>query len=166
MARMDETNLRILQLLQKNARISLTDLAQAVGRSETTVRERVTALELGGFLRGYEARIDLEQAGLPALAILYARCDLTRSAAVAKQLAAIPNVTRALLITGPKPVLVMMRVRDLNHLQTILKERLSEDLTDIEVQITLESLVERRPPALVETPPVPNATVAPARATA
>src|SRR5438067_16662 len=86
MTRMDETNLRILQLLQKNARMSLTDLAQAVGRSESTVRERVTALELGGFLKGYEARVDWDQAGLPALAIMHARCDMNRIAEVAKQL--------------------------------------------------------------------------------
>lgn len=149
MTRMDETNLRILQLLQRNARMSLTDLAQAVGRSESTVRERVTALELGGFLKGYEARVDWDQAGLPALAVMHARCDMNRIADVAKQLAAIPNVTRALLLTGPKPILVMMRVRDLHHLQSILKARIAPgDLTDIEVQISLESLVDRRPPSL------------------
>lgn len=156
MTRMDETNMRILQLLQKNARMSLTDLAQAVGRSESTVRERVTALELGGFLKGYEARVDWEQAGLPALAILHARCDMNRVADVAKQLAAIPNVTRALLLTGPKPILAMLRVRDLHHLQSILKARIAPgDLTDVEIQIALESLVDRRPPTLLE-PTVPE----------
>ncbi len=154
MTRMDETNLQILHLLQRNARASITDIAHAVGRSETTVRERVAALELGGFLTGYEARVDWDQAGLPTLAILHARTDLGRLEAVTKQLAAIPNVTRALLLTGSKPILVMMRVRDLEHLQTILKERISPgDLTDVEIQITLGSLVERRPPTILDAQP-------------
>lgn len=148
---MDETNLRILELLQKNARMSLTDLAQAVGRAESTVRERMTALELAGFLQGYEARVDWGQAGLPALAIVHARCEISRVAEVARQLAAIPNVTRALLITGSKPILVMLRVRDLDQLQQILKSRIGPgDLTDVEVEIVLESLVDRRPPSIHE----------------
>ncbi len=153
MTRMDDTNLQIVHLLQQNARMSLIDLAHATGRSETTIRERVLALERGGFLTGYEARVDWGQVGLPALVILQARCDVIRTDAVAKQLAAIPNVTRALFLTGSKPILIMMRVRDLQHLQTILKTKLKpDDLTDIEVHVVLESLVDRRPPTLLNLP--------------
>ncbi len=151
MTRMDETNLQILHLLQKNARTTITDLALAVGRSESTVRERVTALEIGGYLAGYEARVDWDIAGLPALAMIQARCDVSRIDAVAKQLAAIPNVTRALLMTGSKPVVVLMRVRDMSHLQSILTQHIGPgDLTDVDIQIALQSLVERRPPVLLD----------------
>jgi Lrp/AsnC family leucine-responsive transcriptional regulator len=149
MARMDETNLHIIQLLQKNARMSMAELAQAVGRSESTVRERVGSLELKGLLKGYQAQVDWDQAGLPALAVIQARCDMSRVQEVAKQLAAIPNVTRALLLTGSKPILAMLRVRDIEHLQSLLKERFAAgELNDVEIQITLESLVDRRPPSL------------------
>ncbi|MFA5945004.1 MAG: Lrp/AsnC family transcriptional regulator [Candidatus Thermoplasmatota archaeon] len=159
MAGMDETNVKILQLLQKNARMTMTDLAQAVGRSESTVRERVESLELKGLLKGYQAQVDWDQAGLPALAVIQARCDMSRIQEVSQQLAAIPNVTRALLLTGPKPILAMLRVRDIQHLQSLLKERFAAgELSDIETQITLESLVDRRPPSLHESNRAPSLT--------
>lgn len=147
MVRMDETNLRILQLLQDNARMSLVDVAKAVGRSESTVRERVGSMELAGVLLRYEARVDWEQAGLPASAVIRANCDMARLREVAEHLAAIPNVTRALLTTGPKPILVLLRVRDVKHLHQILTERIAPgDLSEVETEIALDTLVDRRPP--------------------
>jgi Lrp/AsnC family leucine-responsive transcriptional regulator len=150
MVKMDETNLHILQLLQRDGRMSLSDLSRAVGRSESTVRERVTALELDGILLGYEARVDWEKAGLKRLAIVRAGHSARPIAEVAKQLAAIPNVTQVLLLTGSKPLLVCLRVRDIQHLDTILKSRFAPgDLVDMEVQVALESLVDLRQPAIL-----------------
>ena len=157
MVRMDETNLQILQLLQNNARMTVTDVAKAVHRSESTVRERIGSLERAGVLLRYEARVDWAQAGLPATAVLRARCDLGQLPEVAKQLAAIPNVIRALLMTGPKPIFVMMRVRDLQQLHAILREHVAPGaLTEVDAEIALESLVERRPPGPGSTSAVTN----------
>ncbi|MCA1818520.1 MAG: Lrp/AsnC family transcriptional regulator [Thermoplasmatota archaeon] len=151
MVRIDDTNLKLLQLLQRNGRMTMTELAGAVGRSESTVRERVTALELAGFLQGYQARVDWSAVGLPASAVIRARCDINRIPEVAKQLANIPHVTRAMLLTGPKPVMAILRVRDIQHLHSILRERLANGiLSDIEAEVAMESLVETRPPAVGE----------------
>lgn len=151
MVRIDDTNLRLLQLLQRNGRMTMTELATSVGRSESTVRERVTALELAGFLQGYQARVDWAAVGLPASAVIRARCDLGRVPQVAKELASIPHVTRAMLLTGPKPVLAILRVRDIQHLHSILRERLANGLlTDIEAEVAMDSLVESRPPTVGE----------------
>lgn len=149
MPRMDETNLRLLDLLQKNGRASIAELALAVNRSESTVRERLTALELGGFVQGYQARVDWGLMGLPARAVVRARCDSNQIAVVAQKLAAIPNVIRAVLLTGPRPILAILWVRDLQHLHTLLRDRLGTFLTDVEAEVTLETLVEDRFPSLV-----------------
>ncbi len=162
MVRMDETNIRILQLLQQNARMTVTDVAKQVGRSESTVRERITSLEMAGVLLRYEARVDWAQAGLPATAVLRARCDLARLPEVSKQLSAIPNVIRAMLMTGPKPILVLMRVRDLQQLHAILREHVAPGaLTEVDAEISLESLVERRPPGPGSTSNITDALVRP-----
>ena len=147
MVRVDEVNLQILKLLQSNGRMSLTDLAHAVGRSESTVRERVTALELGGLLQGYEAKVDWSKAGLPAHAVIRASCDYNKLTEVAKALTALPHCTRALVLTGPKPILAILRVRDVQHLHSILRESIAvAHLTDVEADIAIESLVDQRPP--------------------
>lgn len=150
MARMDETNLHLLHLLQRNGRATIADLAQAVNRSESAVRERITALELGGFVQGYQARVDWGLMGLPARAVIRARCDPRRMAEARDKLAAIPNVIRAVLLTGQKPILAILWVRDLQHLHTLLRDRLSGILYDIEAEITLETLVEDRYPSLLD----------------
>lgn len=147
MVRIDEVNLQILKLLQSNGRMSLTELAQRVGRSESTVRERVGAMELDGLLQGYEAKVDWSRAGLPAHAVIRASCDYDKVTEVAKALQALPHCTRALLLTGPKPVLAVLRVRDMAHLHSILRESIAlTNLTNVEATIALESLVEQRPP--------------------
>jgi DNA-binding Lrp family transcriptional regulator len=150
MTRVDETNLQILRLLQEDGRMTVADLARAVGRSESTVRERVGSLEQGGFLQGYRAQVDWAKAGLPATAVVRARCDIGRVAEAAKALAKMPNVTRALLTTGPRPVLVHLRVRDIQHLQALLRDHLGDGtFTDVEAELALETLVAPRPPAFL-----------------
>lgn len=152
MVRIDETNLRILQLLQRNARMTVAEIAHTIGRAESTVRERINALELDGFLMGYQARVDWARAGLPAIAVLRAACDLNRLNDVTRQLAAMPNVTQALLLTGPRPILVMLSVRDIQHLHSILVEHISVGpLTSVEAEMALETLIEPRPPAPPQT---------------
>jgi Lrp/AsnC family leucine-responsive transcriptional regulator len=152
---MDETNLQLLHLLQKNGRASVAELAVAVSRSESTVRERITALELGGFLQGYQARVDWSLIGLPARAIIRARCDLNRVTEATRQLASIPNVTRAVVLTGPKPILAIMQVRDLQHLHSLLRDHLGSVLTDIEAEISLQTLVDDRFPSMLDVAALP-----------
>lgn len=156
MVRVDEVNLQILKLLQTNGRMSHAELATRVGRSESTVRERVASMELGGLLQGYEAKVDWSKAGLPAHAVIRARCDYDKITEVAKALTALPHCTRALLLTGPKPILAILRVRDLQHLHSILRESIAiASLKDVEADIALESLVDQRPPT--PTPGFPAA---------
>ena len=153
MVRIDEVNLRILQLLQRNARMTVAEMAQTLGRSESTIRERINALELDGFLTGYQARVDWGRAGLPAVAVIRGSCDLNRVTEVARLLAAMPTVTQSLLLTGPRPIMAVLSVRDIQHLHSILVEHIAVGpLTNVEAEMALETLVEPRPPAPPETP--------------
>ena len=52
---------QLLKLLNKNARVSLADLAVALGADEAAVAEEIKALEAEGILRGYKAVIDWEK---------------------------------------------------------------------------------------------------------
>ena len=51
----DSIDHRILKLLQENARLSMTELAERVGLSATPVTERVRRLERDGYISGYHA---------------------------------------------------------------------------------------------------------------
>lgn len=59
--RLDETDIKILRLLQDDARLTTRELAEKVNLSTTPVFQRVKRLESGGFIRGYVAVLDAEK---------------------------------------------------------------------------------------------------------
>ncbi|MHB8634626.1 MAG: Lrp/AsnC family transcriptional regulator [Thermoplasmatota archaeon] len=150
--RIDDTNQQLLLLLQKNGRSTWAELAQAVGRSESTVRERVAALEMEGILQGYHATIDWSRAGLPASAVLHGQCELSKVAELTDRLTEIPNVTSAVLTTGSRPILCHLQVRDAHHLQELLKSIADCGLRAPEMEIVLQPLVHARPPGFSPEP--------------
>ena len=60
---LDKTDIQILRVLQKNARITVKDLALKVHRSPTPVFERLHRLENDGYIRKYTAVLDAAKLG-------------------------------------------------------------------------------------------------------
>ncbi|MEM4357960.1 MAG: Lrp/AsnC family transcriptional regulator [Candidatus Pacearchaeota archaeon] len=58
------SNLKILQLLKENARISYTKLAKLFDVSETAIRKRIRSLEAKGIIKKYTVELDIKKAGL------------------------------------------------------------------------------------------------------
>ena len=54
---MDETDTRLIGLLQENARMPVADLARALGLARTTVQARLERLETKGLITGYTVRL-------------------------------------------------------------------------------------------------------------
>ena len=55
---LDEVDNRIVALLSENARLSYSEIGQAVGKSRVAVKTRIEQLEKQGIIRGYHAEID------------------------------------------------------------------------------------------------------------
>ncbi len=66
----DKIDRDLLTLLQKDARLSNADLAQAVGLNASSVFERVKKLERKGIITGYVAKVDAKKLGKPLLAFM------------------------------------------------------------------------------------------------
>ena len=77
MERIDKFDLRILQELQADARLTNAELAQRVGLSAAPCWRRVRALEEAGYIKGYHAEIDRHRIGLGVLA--FVRLDADRN---------------------------------------------------------------------------------------
>ncbi|HEV8359193.1 MAG TPA: Lrp/AsnC family transcriptional regulator [Candidatus Thermoplasmatota archaeon] len=153
MVQLDSINLRLLDLLQKDARTSIIDLARAVDRAESTVRERIGAMERDGVLHGYRALVDPERLGFRARAIVRANCDLRRVPDIAKRLAAIPQVTSVELASGAKPLVIEVVAEHLTKLEHVLEDRIAPlELEGVETSVVLRTLVAPRPVALHAAP--------------
>ena len=64
----DEIDLRILDMLQRNGKLSQARIAGAVGLTTPSVNERIKKMERHGMIRGFVALLDHEKMGLPLTA--------------------------------------------------------------------------------------------------
>jgi Lrp/AsnC family leucine-responsive transcriptional regulator len=73
--KLDKTDRRILDVLQRDGRISVTDLAERVGLSPTPCARRVRQLEETGLIQGYAAIVDPKRAGQTIQAIVQIKLE-------------------------------------------------------------------------------------------
>jgi len=84
MIELDRINERILCELEKNGRVTNTELANLVGLSPSACLRRVQELESSGIIKGYHASIDRTQLGIGCIAyVAVGLCDHTKKSQLA-----------------------------------------------------------------------------------
>lgn len=73
-ALMDHYGRKLLEELQKNARLSIAELGRRIGLSATATAERLKQMEEVGIIRGFTVEIDREALGLDVLAFVRMSC--------------------------------------------------------------------------------------------
>ncbi|HEX3555311.1 MAG TPA: Lrp/AsnC family transcriptional regulator [Thermoanaerobaculia bacterium] len=122
----DETDIKILTILQQNARTSNAEIARQVEMAPSAVLERIRRLESRGVIQGYEARISPEAMGLGLLAFIFvASSDMSAELRTADQLARIPEVQEVHHIAGEDCFVLKVRVPDARSLGRLLREKIS-----------------------------------------
>jgi Lrp/AsnC family transcriptional regulator, leucine-responsive regulatory protein len=117
---LDATNLRILEELQADARLTMAELGRRVSLSPPAVAERVQRLERAGVISGYHAAVDPKAVGYPIAAVVRVRPasrQLHKIPEVAREL---PEVVECYRITGEDCFLVKLHLRSMEDLEGIL----------------------------------------------
>jgi Lrp/AsnC family leucine-responsive transcriptional regulator len=65
---LDSTDWAILKELQKDGRLTITELSRRISLGSSATAERVRRLEQTDVIVGYHAKVDLSKVGLPVLA--------------------------------------------------------------------------------------------------
>ncbi len=121
----DRADLALLRLLARDARMSRRHLARQVGMSPSAVAERINRLVSDGVIRAYRVEIDRARLGWPLIvyvgAVVVQGTDQPR---VVDDLRTIPEIEDVHIVTGPKDLLMRLRVRDTDHLRRTLFERI------------------------------------------
>jgi Lrp/AsnC family leucine-responsive transcriptional regulator len=118
----DETNRRIIEELQAEARLSMAELGRRVSLSPPAVAERVQRLERAGVISGYHASVDPKAIGYPLAAVVRVRPlsrQLHKIPEVARQ---IPEVVECYRITGEDCFFVKLHLRAMEDLEPILDQ--------------------------------------------
>ncbi|NBA97618.1 Lrp/AsnC family transcriptional regulator [Pseudomonas sp. R5(2019)] len=125
---MDRIDRNILSELQKDGRLSVTELAERVGLSLSPCHRRVRALEESGVLLGYRAQLDATALGLNFSAVVFATLregDRQAVDAFETSLMDIPQVVDAQRLFGKPDYLLHVITQDLPTFQKLYDERLS-----------------------------------------
>ncbi|MGD9485701.1 Lrp/AsnC family transcriptional regulator [Streptomyces sp. TRM70308] len=113
----DATDLRLLDVLQRDGRASYAELARAVNMSASAVTERVRRLEESGVIRGYAAVVDRERLGQAVLAFVRLRYPTGNYKPFHDLLATTPEILEAHHVTGDDCFVLKVSVRSMRHLE-------------------------------------------------
>ena len=119
----DRVDRKILDILQRDGRISITDLAQEVGLSATPCAERVRRLERNGVIMGYHARVSPQALGKNLLVFLEIKLSAKSDEVFEKirsELQRMPDVMECHLVSGDFDYLVKARLAEMNDYRRLL----------------------------------------------
>jgi DNA-binding Lrp family transcriptional regulator len=122
---MDNFDLKLLNALQEDGRLTNLDLAERIGLSASQCSRRRTALEQSGVIEGYHAALSNQAVGLDVL--VFVQVSLATQSpdsgqAFAKLIRGLEEVQEAYALTGEADYLVKLVVPDLKTLSRILNE--------------------------------------------
>ncbi|CAM3763326.1 winged helix-turn-helix transcriptional regulator [Bordetella tumulicola] len=123
MRELDRIDLKILDILQRDGRISITDLAERISLSATPCSERVKRLEREGVITGYHARVDPAALGRNLLVFLEIKLSAKSGDVfdkVKQELLYVPEVMECHLVSGDFDYLVKARLTEMNEYRRLL----------------------------------------------
>ncbi|WP_412061224.1 Lrp/AsnC family transcriptional regulator [Rubrivirga sp. IMCC45206] len=121
MDKLDDTDVRLLDLLQRDGRAKRTALAEAVGLSTPSVSDRMRKLEARGVLTGYHAAVDAKRLGHDVMAFVFVQSTGSEHyAAFVAGVAALDEVQELHSVTGDGSHVLKVRVRTTTALERLL----------------------------------------------
>ncbi|RLQ23167.1 winged helix-turn-helix transcriptional regulator [Seongchinamella sediminis] len=125
---LDRTDRLILQVLQRDGRISNVDLAKKVALSPTPCLERVKRLEKAGYIRGYVALLDAAKLNASTQAFIQVSLANTSTSALREfnqRMRKLEEVVSCHMVAGGFDYLLQIRCADMRDYQRFLGEKLA-----------------------------------------
>ncbi len=143
--RLDAIDLRLLERLQTDARISNVALAESSNLSPAPCLRRVRDLEASGVIRGYVSLLDPEALGLDVSMFIQVSLEKQIGSALKtfeETIESYPEVMECYLMTGDSDYLLRVVGRDLKALQHFIVDRLARipNVSNIRSSVTLKQV--------------------------
>ncbi len=118
---LDEIDVKILEILQKEGRTKRNELAERVGLSLPAVSERLKKLEESGIITGYHARINHHLLGKDITAFIIATVDSSKHfSSFLEHASTTPEVLECHAITGDGTHIIKVRTDNTAGLEKLL----------------------------------------------
>jgi len=124
----DNFDRKILNIVSRDARISITDLSKEVGLSKTPCNARLKKLEEQGYILGYRALFDPIKLGREHIAFVEVKLSDTRASALNafnEAVVQLPEVEQCHMIAGNFDYLLKVRTENITSYRRLLGEEIS-----------------------------------------
>lgn len=125
---LDQFDRKIIDLLSRDGRMPVTELAEQVGLSKTPCQVRLKRLIDDGVIKGFRAVLDMARLGLDHIAFTEVKLSDTREQALAefnRGVMAIPEIEECHMIAGNFDYLMKVRTADIRRFRMVLGEKIS-----------------------------------------
>ena len=145
METLDDVDLKILRTLQKNAKLTTKELADAVHLTPTPVFERQKRLERRWYIKKYVAVLDAEKLDKGLLVFCKVKLKLINydmADVFTRSIMRVPEVIECYNTSGAYDYLLKVRVKDMKGYREFLYEKLSkiEDIGAIESTFVMSEI--------------------------
>ena len=127
--KIDEIDVKILEILQEKGRITNAALASEIGLSPAPTLERVRKLENGGFIKSFHALIDAHKLGLHVIVYIEVKLNYHTRFTIEKfieQISGINEVVEAYHTTGEGDFLLKLYSPSIEQYQQFVVSKLSK----------------------------------------
>lgn len=141
MNKIDSVDKKILNILQKNNKISYNRLAKKLKMAASTVHNRVKNMEKNGLIKNYSAILDLEKAGYHSAALLGLSVDPLKMEAIAKKLSLFKNVQLVAISTGDHDIIAQIIAKNDKNLWRFINEKI-KTIDGIKPQMDVSNFID------------------------
>ncbi|MBL3654990.1 Lrp/AsnC family transcriptional regulator [Fulvivirga sediminis] len=138
--KLDRIDLKILKILQANAKITNAQLAQEIGLSPAPTLERVKKLETSGVIKSYHAKLNTQKVGLGVSTFVMVTLkghNKDNIEIFTESISEIDEIIECHHVTGSGDFILKIIAEDIAAYQKLMLER----VTNIEVVDNMQSLV-------------------------
>lgn len=118
----DDKDKAILALLSKNARATITSIANAIKISDVATKKRLLKLERDGVVLGYRVIVNPRELGYEAVALIGVNAEPGKVVEIADILSSRQDVTFVAITSGDHEIMAEVWARDAKELLTKIKE--------------------------------------------
>jgi DNA-binding Lrp family transcriptional regulator len=122
---LNETDLKILQVLLEDARFSSRQIAKKVGVSVGTVLSRIKRMEEDGLIKGYSVMMDHERLGYELTVVMEITVSKGRLVEMENEIAKNPNVCSVYDVTGLTDAFIIAKFKNREELGKFTKRLLA-----------------------------------------
>ena len=140
--KLDKIDVKILNLLQENSKITNLELSKKIGLSPAPTLERVKKLEQTGVIESYHAKINPQKVDLSISTFVLVNVKWSKENALAsfiERVKSINEIIECFVITGDADILMKVVCKDMQSYEALLFKKLSQ-IEEVERLKTLMNL--------------------------